>query len=525
MKTRKIKKSAVIGITALTVGAMLLVSGCNGKNAGSNSKELTYWVYMNSDASSVMSNFGDTPLAKKLEENTGIHVTYQHPPVGQETEKFNIMVASDDLPDIIEYTWTYYPGGPSKALDDGTIISISDHKSKAPNLFKYLNENNDIMKLSQTDTGDVFAFPFIRGDKSLLTSKGIIIRQDWLDDLGLEMPETIDEWDAVLTAFKNQKGAAAPLSLPSDELINVSSFFSGAYGIAGSYYRDGDTIKYGPADPRFKDFLIKMNEWYSKKLLDQNFAVIDSKGIDSNILNGVSGATVGSMGRGIGKWMSGKVSEGYRLEGAPSPVLKKGDMPEFGFRQLQVPGSAFAAITTSCKNIDTAMEFLDYGYSEEGTMLYNFGIEGESYNMIDGYPTYTDNITHNEEGLSMTAAMALYTRSFDRGPFVQDKRYLEQYSSMPEQVRAWHTWEQTNADAHILPHLYIAQEDLNEYTNLNTSVKSYADEMLLKFIMGKESLDKYDSFVDELNQRGLQTVLRLKQEAYNRYLSRSEQNE
>lgn len=498
----------------------MIIAGCGGEKNVTEKNELTYWVYMNSDASSVMSNFGETPIAKKLEENTGIKVTYQHPPVGQENEKFNIMVASDELPDIIEHQWLSYPGGPQKAIDDGVIISISDHKDKAPNLFKYFEEDKEAFKLTQTDSGDVFAFPFIRGDKSLLTSLGLIIRQDWLDDLGLDMPETIDDWEKVLTAFRDEKGASAPLSMQMGQFSN--GFFCGAYGTPFAYYKDGNTIKYGPAEPGFKDFIIKMNDWYNKKLIDPNFAVLDSKTIDSNILNGVAGATSGSIGRGIGKWMSGKVSDEFRLEGAPSPVLNKGETQEFGFRQLVVPGSAFAAITTSCKNVDTAMKFLDYGYSDEGEMLYNFGIEGESYEIVDGYPKYTDNIVNNPEGLSMTAALAQYTRSFDRGPFVQDKRYMEQYAVLPEQKRAWTTWESTNADAHLLPHIYISSEDQNEYANLKTNISTYANEMLLKFIMGKESLSNYDSFVEELNQRGLEKVLEMQQKAYDKYLKRGE---
>ena len=78
------------------------------------------------------------------------------------------------------------------------------------------------------------------------------------------------------------------------------------------------------------------------------------------------------------------------------------------------------AITTSCKDVETAARLLDYAYSEEGHMLFNFGVEGESYTMVDGYPTYTDKILNNPEGWPLAQSLAAYIRGNYNGPFVQD---------------------------------------------------------------------------------------------------------
>ena len=59
-------------------------------------------------------------------------------------------------------------------------------------------------------------------------------------------------------------------------------------------------------------------------------------------------------------------------------------------------------------------------------MLVNFGIEGLTYNMVDGYPKYTDMIYNNPDGLTISQAMAYYMRTAINGPFIQDPRYLEQ---------------------------------------------------------------------------------------------------
>ena len=90
----------------------------------------------------------------------------------------------------MEWQWlNSYPGGPEKAIDDGVIIAPERyHRQYCPNLKKYLEENPDIDKMVKTDEGHYYAFPFIRGEAGLCYTVGGFIRQDWLDELGLEVP-------------------------------------------------------------------------------------------------------------------------------------------------------------------------------------------------------------------------------------------------------------------------------------------------------------------------------------------------
>ena len=86
-------------------------------------KELTYWCELNTNVSANYTNMGDTPFGQGLMERTGVTITYLHPPTGQLNEQFNLILADGDLPDIMEYTWQSYPGGPQKAIEDGNMIS------------------------------------------------------------------------------------------------------------------------------------------------------------------------------------------------------------------------------------------------------------------------------------------------------------------------------------------------------------------------------------------------------------------
>ncbi len=514
----------VYKITALCAAAILAavsLVGCGkGEQASTSQKTLDYWIPLSGSTASLVDNLDKTPLYQKLQEVTGIDVNFIHPSGGSLSEKFNILMASNDFPDMIQYNWLTYPGGPQNAIDEGVIIDIYQYKDKAPNLIKYIDSNKEIKKLAETNEGALFSFPFVRGDDSLCVSWGMALRKDWLDELNLEVPETIDEWETVLRAFKEKKSATAPLTITTGAFEN--SQFVGAYNTTMGYYIGDNQVKYGLLDPGFKEFLMRMNKWYSEGLLDNNFALLDNTTIDANILNGASGAAGLSLGNGIGRYMSSAPDDKFDLVGAPSPVLNKGDVPEFGYLQTAVPPmtNAFTVICADSKKIETAMEFLDYGYSEEGHMLYNFGIEGDSYNMVDGYPKYTDKITKNEEGHSMNIMLSQYTASYSSGPFVQDKRYMEQYASLPQQISAWDTWTKTNMKEHVLPNLYIAADKQNELAILDNSINTYANEIITKFIVGTMSFDEYDNAIAELKQRGIERSLEIRNEAYQSYLSK-----
>ena len=509
-KTKRFSRA----ITAILSLAMLssLGTSCSKKE---ETGALTYWMALGATTATQYTDFGDTEIAKELCERLGIEVEYIHPPTGQSAEKFNIMMAQPNLPDIIEANWTGYPGGMGNAIEQGKVIDIAEHLDKAPNFKKFLEENEDVAKLIYTDDGKLIGFPFVRTDSYLRTSAGLMLRKDWLDELGLEVPETIDDWETVLRAFKDKKGCTAPLTMTTGFFDR--GVFVGAYGETEKTYVEDGVVKYGPSQPGFKEFLKIMNKWYKEGLLDPAIATQDGKGVNANILSGVSGATINSTGGGMGTYLAAATEEGFDLVAAPYPVLKKGDTPKFGDCSLQSTGK-FAAISSSCKDIDKAIKFLDYAYSEEGSMLYNFGIEGVSYEMVDGYPTYTEVITKNSEGKTMAEAMTAYLRASDSGPFVQDRRYMEQYAATPQQKNAIDVWSATDASKYLLPYIY--PERASDLAKLQTSVNTYYKEMLVKFIMGIEPIDNFDKYVEELNARGLQEILDLQQAAYEKYLER-----
>lgn len=490
--------------------------------------EFDYWVEMSNNAAPHYENFGETPFYKKVFENTGVKLNFQHPPIGpnQAKEALNLLIASGDYPDIMEYNWVdNYPGGPAKAMNDGFMLDLTDKiPTYAPALYAYLQSLPQVDRLVKTDEGQRYCFPFMRDvseSDALLVFFGPIIRQNFLDELDMDVPETMDDWYNMLTAFKNDLGVETPLTYQWWMRNSAHNFIS-AYGVINDFYLDEGEIKFGPVEPEFKDYLVEFNKWFEEGLIDPDIATVDKSQVTAKITGGTCGATLGYTASRLGSWTQSMKEKdpSFKLIGAPHPVLNKGDVPMYGQKDLPFRGLS-AIITDKCQDPEVAMIFMDYLYTEEGHMLVNFGIEGESYEWVDDYPTYTDLIMEHPEGWPVNEAMGAYNRANSSGPFVQDVRYfINNYVRSDYQLEAVDIWSKTDVDKHQLPPLSPTPEESEEYAAIMSDINTYRDEMLLKYIFGQESLDTFDDYVTNIKKMGLDRAIELRQAALDRFNAR-----
>ena len=504
-------------------------TGCEKKQASDKNSdgvtELTYFASFTPNGQAGLTTRADTEFYKAIEKELNIKIKFTHPVSGQETEQFGLMLASKSIPDIIEWDWlSSYPGGVEKAFSDKKIIALNDiiDNGKAPNLKKYLEEKPELAKMVKTDDGKYYAFPFLKDDPILSTNFGISIRQDWLTELGLSVPETIDEWHNVLTEFKNKKGAASPLIFSKNNIGDHSDSFIGAFGVPRKFYLEDGKVKYGSIQPEFKKFLETFSTWLSEGLIDKDFAVVDRKTYDARILNNEVGAFLGFAGSHLGSYLDSAFGKGtaFDLTAAPYPVMNKGDRPQLGNYINPYMGFGSAAISTACKNVDIAAKLLDFGYGEKGRLMFNFGIEGESYTMVDGSPKFTDVILKNPDGLNTSQAMTKYMRAHENAPMVQLKEYIYQYYKYDQQKKALEVWSDTDAKNYMLPPLTPTAEESTRYASIMSDVLTYTDEMFDKFVMGVEPVSGYDSYVEQVKKFGIDEAISILQNAYDRYKER-----
>ena len=513
----------------LAVLILMSFSGCGNKTETSGgqvsgqygdsyplegSPKITYWMQLNSALLNTDSEMATTPFAQGLQEETGIEIEFIHPSPQQVGEQFNIMLASGDLPDVIEWIWYNFPGGPQKAINDGYILALNDVFDKySPNIKKYIEENQDVDKMLQTDERNYYVYPFIRGDEILKTYSGPVARADWMKELNISAPETLDDWEAMLKAFKENKQCDTPLQYDKDLMW--------AFGVKDDFYFQGDEIVYGPIQPEYKAFVTKMNQWLKDGLMTTTGSE-ETNPVTAAFVSGKTGVAY-STGGTIAKWMQAGVANNpaFDIVGLKYPVLQKGEKSKFIQRDYSYALSGqSAAISATSKNVEAAARLLDYGYSPEGNRYFNFGKEGVTYNMVGDYPTYTDVILNNPEGLAPVNALARNVRAGYSGPFIQKKEYLEQYYNMPQQMDALETWCDEEGNKSALPLITYTTEESNTVATVMNDVKSHVDEMTMKFIVGAEPLENFDKYVETIKKLNIDEIIQIQKKAVDRYNAR-----
>jgi putative aldouronate transport system substrate-binding protein len=197
--------------------------------------------------------------------------------------------------------------------------------------------------------------------------------------------------------------------------------------------------------------------------------------------------------------------------------LKAGDRPALGQRDNTFPGVG-ASISSQCKNVEAAIKMLDYAYSDEGHMLFNFGVEGITYTLENGYPKYTELVTKDPK-LPLANSMARYFRSVFNGPFVQDKRYIEQYAALPEQQEAIKIWREPSNEKQMPP-VTQTQDESKRFASIMNDVVTLRDEAIIKIIVGQMAVSDWDNVVSQMKQIGIDEAIQLRQAALERFNKR-----
>ena len=469
-------------------------------------------------ASSSVNDYSQMKMYTELMDEANVDITFTHPSLANVAEQFNIMIASNELPDIFEQGEDYYKGGLVAAYDDGVIIDIMDYIAYAPNLKAIMDKYPQLKGEICDEEGRLLAFPIIRGGNNVRTYVGPVVRKDILEKNNIKEPETIDDWYEMLKALKSA-GVESPLSMKYDTIFD-RTVFSAAYGIIPDYYIENGKVVCGYYDPRFKDYIETLRKWYSEGLIDADMMVISDKDIEADFVNGKTGAAVMSVGRMKTLEVPADNKE-FKMEAVAYPSLGGGQVPYMVHRdKITYP---VASITKQCKNKALAVKLLDYYYGYEGNLLANFGIENESYTMKDGKPVYTDYITKNPDGKTMSQAGLEFSRAFSFGPFVQDKVYGEQWYSLDIQKKATELWTK-DIDVYNQnnPYLYgsLTPAEVNKTASKQTDIETYFKENVGKIIQGKESVEKLDDYFAQLKKLGIEDVIATKQAAYDRFIAK-----
>lgn len=477
--------------------------------------------------SAFFSDYNDTLFFQEMEKRTGVKTEFTLVNAEMAAEQFNLMVATGDYCDLMHDVDTNYVGGLDTAYEDEVIIAIDDLiDSWMPNFKAALYSEDKFLTDTLSDLGNRYQLSIFKHDPGF-PDYGLLIREDWLKDLNLERPETYDEYYNVLTAFKNEKGASAPMMLSNCGSYQ-GNFFASGFGINGSlvnnskplYQVDG-VVKFGPMEEGYKKYLETMAKWYSEGLIYQDFfTYFDSNTMPPDDL--VVGDQMGVFGANLTD-----ISERYNsVVGANStlslvasydPMEKKGDVSHFGSDRSASAQGGYC-ISTACENPELVARWADYIYTEEGQILSNYGVEGETFDYDeDGKPKLGDLILHNEIMPTMLA-ITKYTTFSLIGIEDAYRMYAEFTDAQWEAGEIWGSAD----DAYTIPTGASMNVDENAvFSSIYDDISTYVGETTLRVIMGEQNIDEiWDEYVAAIEGMDIATCIEQQQAALDRYLEK-----
>ncbi|TCL44120.1 hypothetical protein [Harryflintia acetispora] len=481
--------------------------------------ELNFWWPYAEDLAE-LKDPNDGEFYQALEEKTNVHINWIIPAEGSETDAYNLLFASDDMPDIVMQLLSrnmLYRGGQDKAIDDGFFAELNDYTQYMPNYMGFLDKNPSLKKDVVTDSGKRYGM-YQLFDRVCITESGLAVRQDFLDKLGLDRPVTYDDWHEMLAGFKSL-GCQAPLYLQNTGIPQFGELSAG-FGVAPEFFQVDGTVKYGPVEAGYKEYVTLMNQWYSEGLIDPDFMARTGSftSIDNEMMfNDNIGACVTWTTRCDKNYVErGAKNEDLRLVGVAPPVQNAGDTTHIRSDDFQT-GSVYS-FSANSEHLVEAIEWMDYHYNYDVALDANYGLDdGRSFNMVDGKRILSYDFRYsNPEGVSPTAFFIKYA--------VKDAPLkIPDYQTdifLPLQKESMDAWCSQPDDWMMPINITMTAEENTTYSSLMADIKTFVDENTVSFISGTKSLDEYDAFVEQIKAMGIDDAIAIQQAALDRYNNR-----
>jgi len=384
MRKRLVKLTTLAIIASMSIS---IFSGCSSKakntstgDVASSSKVTNMSVMLPSFSTDVLAE--SSPVTKKLEKLTNTKLTFNWVPSTSYPDKLNITLASGDLPTIL-----FVPEKSSSVLSGvkaGAFWEIGSYLKDYPNLSK---ANKDVL-WNTAINGKYYGLyrtrPYGRN--------GITFRKDWLANVGLEQPKTIDDFYKMLKAFTNndpdKNGKNDTYGLAASKSNMVFNMMLPWFGAPNKWGED-ESGKLAPdfTTTGYKDTLKFWKKLYSEKLINQDFAVFEPTKVADLFNNGKVGTLIDVADQA-------QRADDTMVKADPTKanavdVMGAVTGPD-GLRNLPTSGynGMFLFPKSSNKteaDLKKTLKFFDDANSKEGQIVINNGIENLTFKLVNGF--------------------------------------------------------------------------------------------------------------------------------------------
>lgn len=485
------------------------------------------WLSFNSRDLSLFGNDGYSAntAVQAAEAATGVKLEYRMISSDANSEQFSLALAGGDLDEIVFGASDAYFGTMSGAIEEEVFVDIKPYmEENMPFYTAAYNALDDNSKRSIVTAEGQIPGIFTISDYETIARAGFMIRSDYLEAVGKEVPKTYDELYDVLTAFKSELGIVQPLMLPAEICANSNALCAafdvlGTFSITGfsvsPWYQVDGEVKFGVVEEGYYDYLCMMRQYYEEGLIYKDFINVNTNPMGSSYIGAI---TSGDAGMFFGEtelvtqYMDGQsFNPDFTIEPMSEILKEEGQTTHFIRKESKIKTDC-VSITTDCHDIEKILTYMDYFYTLEGAKLINLGVEGDTFVEVDGKyewtEEYLDFSVYTDKEKNCLFFLAAYPGMGLDVPvnYTYDVQYICE-----------ETWIANDDGAYVLPSVSLTAEESEEYARIYSDLSTYIAENLSKFVVGENDIADWDSFIANIYDLGMQDLIDIYQKALDRF--------
>lgn len=357
-------------------------------------KEITVLILERGKCSADEGTMEQNRWTEWINENSPVKVKWIAVPRTESVAKTNALFASDSAPDLV---WEFGKSFMDNLYLQGVIQPVDDYIEQYSTEYKaYLEEHQELVPYLTEDDGQMYAFSSARSPLTIV-NHGMWIRQDWLDNLGLDMPTTVEELYEVALAFTKDD----PDGNGVDDTYGVTFNYNGfsiMQTLFGKPEKDivieDDTVSLWTGSEGYRQCYTMLKNMYENGIIDPEYVT------DTNYERQTQLLTTGKAGIYLASY---DISANWRAlkENCPEANLvpmesvAAPDGNVYGLYQEPAPFRT-VCMNANAKDPEACIQFLDWMLTE-GWYTLTYGIEGEHYNLVNGVPQTIDEDKNNAE--------------------------------------------------------------------------------------------------------------------------------
>lgn len=497
------------------------------------------------------SNINDNYFVKFIEEVLNVNLEIEEV-FGDTAERRNLMFASNDLKDIIINVGLSANNIVTYGQEEGQLLAMSDYinETLTPAIKASLEGEDMAVASNTTPDGKMYTIPnfneVYEGFGDTIGMQRVFINQKWLDGVGLSVPKTLDEFVAMLRAFKEQdpmgvgKENAVPMlsSWGQDRifLLNAFGWLGGSIlGTDPALDVDEKRVTIPCGEPEFAEYIKLINTLYTEGLIDEDFFTIDRTAARALFVEGVVGVVCDSA-----PYVS--MPETFSDYVAAAPVTSQWTQKAFT-EKSKVYTLGYTFVSSKTKYPEVCMRLIDYMFTKEGSLYSYYGPAAgseDTLGLVGGFTLDSDGSTivfpdvvskKRESEYDYRVNSIILSQAQPTDPRGRELYRQELLGIANPQYKAL---DLTNGDDHYrylcfsahqgflvdgLPTAFLGSDLIDKTTDLYTVINSYVQSETARFIVGQRPLSELDSYFQELKNLGYDEYRQIYVDLYSDYTS------